>query len=417
MKYWSLIVLLLLCCASLPAQAPYRLGSRVADMPLAPVLNRAEPATRFDSLRGRITILDFFGTWCAPCVRALPHLQALQDKYPDSLRIVLVSTESPAKLRAFLAKNPLRLPLVSDSTEAFTARFAPPSYPYTLVLDAGGNIIDVTQSGSITDGALAYWLSKNSNVAAAGTNANTTPGAAPPARRSADPVMQLSQDFVYAARTGEAIDSFERRLRDLTGAELKSALTDDKTKKAFWINLYNGFVQALLRKDTTHYNRRREFFSTKRFYVSGHALSLDDIEHGILRRSRTWSGGVAYIRVALPDVFETAQRVDKVDYRIHFALNCGAKSCPPIAYYSPADIDKQLDVATNNYLRNEVVSSPSDNIVDVPAIMGWFRNDFGGKPGIRKLLQEKGFIRAGANPNLRFQPYNWTLELNTKTIN
>ena len=39
--------------------------------------------------------------------------------------------------------------------------------------------------------------------------------------------------------------------------------------------------------------------------------------------------------------------VDVIDFRIHFALNCGAKSCPPIAFYSYDKINDQLDLATH----------------------------------------------------------------------
>ncbi|RYY92510.1 MAG: DUF547 domain-containing protein, partial [Chitinophagaceae bacterium] len=291
MKVGTTILFLLLCCNILTAQTPYRLGSKVADVALSPVLNRSEPSTRFDSLRGRITILDFFATWCVPCIRALPRLQELQDKNPDVLRVVLVATESPAKLRAFLARNPVRLPLVVDSAEAFSARFAPPSYPYTLVLDSAGSIVAVTEAGLISDAALSYWLSKNSDGATANNSAPSAPAASSavpaPSRRSANAVVQLSQDFVYAARTGEPIDGYLTRLRNLAPADLKSALPNDDAKKAFWINLYNGFVQASLRKDPSRYNRRKEFFTDKTFNVAGHDLSLDDIQHGILRRSRT----------------------------------------------------------------------------------------------------------------------------------
>ena len=80
-------------------------------------------------------------------------------------------------------------------------------------------------------------------------------------------------------------------------------------------------------------------------------MSLDDIEHGILRRSKIkWSEG--YFNKLFPSKFEKENRVNKVDYRIHFALNCGARSCPPIAFYDPEKLDKQLDVATMIYLKS-----------------------------------------------------------------
>lgn len=68
-----------------------------------------------------------------------------------------------------------------------------------------------------------------------------------------------------------------------------------------------------------------------------------------------------------------------MDYRTHFALNCGAKSCPPIAFYKPEELNEQLDMAMKVYLQNETTYNQAKNIVELPAIMGWFRRDFGGK--------------------------------------
>ena len=105
---------------------------------------------------------------------------------------------------------------------------------------------------------------------------------------------------------------------------------------------------------------------------------MDDIEHGILRRSKVkWSFG--YFNKLFPSAFEKKHRVDTLDYRIHFSLNCGATSCPPIAFYKPEQLDKQLEVATKVYLSGEAAYNEADNTVALPALMGWFRGVFGGK--------------------------------------
>jgi peroxiredoxin len=419
MKQLITILLVGFLALNTGAQEPYRIGSKVADIQLPLVLNSTAPATTLNSLRGPITILDFFGTWCVPCIRSLPHLRALQAARPDSLKVVLISIEPEARLRAFLAKEPQPFPLIVDAGESISRRFAPPSYPYTLVLDDQGTIIAVTEAAMITGNAIRDWLAgrDSGTLTTSGTH-TATAGPATPVQApapSANAVVKLSQDFVYAARTGDVTDNFRRQLAALNNNELVGQLKTDNEKKAFWLNLYNGFVQALLRADTARYSDRKQFFGSKQFTVAGHNLSLDDIEHGILRHSRSTGRG-NYFSNVFPDSFERQQRVSRVDYRVHFALNCGARSCPPIAFYRPEDIDHQLDLATDNYLKNEVVSSPSDNLVDLPAIMGWFRADFGGRKGIRQLLEKKGLIPAGSNPRMRFQPYDWTLELNTKVL-
>lgn len=171
--------------------------------------------------------------------------------------------------------------------------------------------------------------------------------------------------------------------------------------------LYKNCLQKIPGK----YKNRYSFFSLKQIVIAGKQLSLDDIEHGILRRSKIkW--GLGYLNKFFPPDFEKKFRVGKLDNRIHFALNCGAKSCPPIAYYDPEKIDRQLELATRNYLKNEAEYDKISNSVSLPKIMSWFRGDFGGKKGIKKILIKYQIIDGNENVNIRFKKYDWTLFLN-----
>jgi hypothetical protein len=98
--------------------------------------------------------------------------------------------------------------------------------------------------------------------------------------------------------------------------------------------------------------------------------------------------------------------VAKIDYRIHFALNCGAKSCPPIAFYSYKTIDTQLNVAARSFLSGDTEIDDVKKVVRVSKIMSWFIADFGGKQGIRKLI--KKVLQKDVNSyRIKFKPYNW----------
>lgn len=192
--------------------------------------------------------------------------------------------------------------------------------------------------------------------------------------------------------------------------DLATTLNSDAKRLAFWLNLYNGFTQIILKKNPEQYKTRGSFFSSKQLFIAGQQLSLDDIEHGILRHSKIkWSEG--YLNDWFPSSFEKKFRVDKLDYRIHFALNCGAKSCPPIAFYEPEQIEKQLTVATSTYLTGESMYDASTNTVSVPALMGWFRNDFGGKKNMLNILRKNKVIPEGSNPKINFNKYDWSLYL------
>ncbi|MBA2249993.1 MAG: DUF547 domain-containing protein [Chitinophagaceae bacterium] len=183
--------------------------------------------------------------------------------------------------------------------------------------------------------------------------------------------VSVSQQLLYAIRTGDRSDTFIKLLEDADEKALQKELQTDALKKAFWLNIYNAFVQKLLSENPGKYKNRNAFFSDKQIVIAHHKLSFDNIEHGILRRSKIkWSLG--YLNKPFAGNFEKTFRVDILDKRIHFALNCGAKSCPPIAYYDPAKIDMQLRLAMINYLRNETEYNTASNIIYLPKIMDWF---------------------------------------------
>lgn len=228
-------------------------------------------------------------------------------------------------------------------------------------------------------------------------------------------LTKASQSLLLAVKKREPADSFLQFFQKITPAELVTELNTDNRKKAFWLNIYNAFTQLFLSENPEQYKKRSQFFGTKRINIAGELLSLDRIEHGLLRRSKTkWSMG--YVNRLFPSGFEKSNRVDTVDYRIHFALNCGAKSCPPIAFYRADQLDKQLDLATRIYLKSEADYDSSRNHLSLPAIMGWFRADFGGKKKMKELLKKTGVIPEDKHPSVSFKKYDWNLYLdNYKT--
>ena len=139
-------------------------------------------------------------------------------------------------------------------------------------------------------------------------------------------------------------------------------------------------------------------------------LSLDDVEHGILRK-RKWKFGLGYIPDFMPAKNIKQLAVAQVDYRIHFALNCGAKSCPPIAFYTYDKINIQLELATRTFLQGETEVNEATKTVHTTKIMEWFSGDFGGQKGVKKILGtylSKDF----STYKVKFRAYNWSEELN-----
>ena len=159
---------------------------------------------------------------------------------------------------------------------------------------------------------------------------------------------------------------------------------------AFWINLYNAMIiDAVIRyrvnqSVTEGYLGVVRFFRKAAYEVGGLQMSLEDIEHGILRANR----GNPFLpgRQFRSTDPRLGWVVSPMDPRIHFALNCASVSCPPIGFYSPEAIDQQLDLASANFVQNEVQIIPSQGTVRLSKIFDWYQVDFGGQGGVLKFI-------------------------------
>jgi hypothetical protein len=197
--------------------------------------------------------------------------------------------------------------------------------------------------------------------------------------------------------------------------ELQNQLKTDQQKIAFWVNIYNAFIQISLTENPDLYNDKGAFFSEKRVKIVGETLSFDDIEHGIIRKSRM-KISLGYLRKWFRPKWERKLRVEDIDWRIHFALNCGAKSCPPVAIYSVENLEKELDFMTKAYLKEQTSYNSDDKTATSVALFSWFRGDFGGLKGAKNILFEYK-ITPEKPKNIDFKTYDWTLLLgNFRTI-
>jgi hypothetical protein len=236
-----------------------------------------------------------------------------------------------------------------------------------------------------------------------------TPGGSPRPDADTEPdPLTLAREYLLAVRTGGDVARHRRALASLPRTRLHAGLPDDRARSAFWTNLYNAAVQDALDRNPSRYESRRRFFGRPVATVAGHRLSPNDIEHGLLRGSRSGLG-LGYLPRLRPDAFERAHRVGVPDPRVHFALNCGAASCPPIAAYEADRLDEQLDLATASYLDAEAEYDPDAGVVRAPRLLLWYVGDFGGPSGVRAFLSDHGVVPRDAAPKLRFRDYDWSL--------
>lgn len=175
-------------------------------------------------------------------------------------------------------------------------------------------------------------------------------------------------------------------LRDLAEAVPSPEDRSDEAK-AFWINAYNAFTVKLILK---HYPVKSimDIHGGKAWDVSWIQLgdksySLNEIEHQILRPSFG-------------------------DARIHFAVNCAARSCPPLwnRAYLPKMLNRQLDERTKLFVNAKAFNQITSSSASLSMIFDWYKEDFG---ELVRFINQYSLVKLNSGAKLSFQEYNWAL--------
>ncbi|XP_073234466.1 uncharacterized protein [Porites lutea] len=222
-----------------------------------------------------------------------------------------------------------------------------------------------------------------------------------------------------ALKDSDLFREYVERTKALKVVDLGSL--ERKEKIAFFLNIYNSLtIHGLAACDTGVPKSVLEinnFWRKTSYNIGGYIFSLDDIEHGILRGNRPHPSD------AKPLFAEDDPRlqftVSEVDPRIHFALVCGAKSCPAINVFSAKNLDFALQAAAQNFCSQEVCVD--DSKVSLSKIFLWYKADFGSteKECLRWISQhlpeeeQKKLNSLLEHPTslikISYNDYNWNL--------
>lgn len=173
---------------------------------------------------------------------------------------------------------------------------------------------------------------------------------------------------------------------DLQNIDL-TVLKSLQDRMCFWINMYNALIvhALVVFGPATSTLQRLTWFGDVSYTIGGYRFSANDIEHGVLRGNASnpaslWNIlGVSCLAQPIfpPDDPRRQFALPTVDPRIHFALNCGAKSCPPIKVYSPDRLEEGLRSSAEAFCSSEVVYDKSTKSLILSSIFKWYGADFG----------------------------------------
>lgn len=112
--------------------------------------------------RGHRVLLNFWASWCGPCLKEMPALNQAQEKFGEHAPIVIgIAMDEPAHVRAFLATHPVNYPiLLGQLTRPSTSLQLGNSgeiLPYSVLIDADGSIL-ATHAGALSALQLEQWL-------------------------------------------------------------------------------------------------------------------------------------------------------------------------------------------------------------------------------------------------------------------
>lgn len=143
-------LLLLVGCASAPAEST----PTQAATPEAEVAADSFPAPDFtltaldgtsytlSELRGKWVLINWWATWCGPCVTEMPYLQRIADERAEKVVVLGINlSESREQVEAFASENEISFPLLLSPSDATVIDYLVTGLPQTLIVNPDGDIV------------------------------------------------------------------------------------------------------------------------------------------------------------------------------------------------------------------------------------------------------------------------------------
>lgn len=147
------------------------IGQKVPDLLFFNVINYKDSTVRLSDLHGKAVIIDFWATWCLPCVKMLPLLEEIQRNHPDDLQIISVTTEQANRIESFFERmkqsnnKESKISFISATeykgkkSNLYLKRYFPHNIvPHYVWIDRNGIVRAITGSEEMTEANIQSFL-------------------------------------------------------------------------------------------------------------------------------------------------------------------------------------------------------------------------------------------------------------------
>lgn len=155
MKHTLLLVLLISLNPVFHKNTTVEVGKKIPEYTFKEVLNANQKPFVLNDINKPV-IIEFWATWCSPCIPAMKKLEALQNKYGDALEIITVSTDSKENLNRYIksTNTPLRVAFDTTHLSTFPYRYI----PHTILIDKNGIVQAITTPQKLTEHVVSALL-------------------------------------------------------------------------------------------------------------------------------------------------------------------------------------------------------------------------------------------------------------------
>lgn len=130
-------------------------GPRIGDVPPSFSLTKtlqgpAAPEISWDKLRGKVVVLEFWATWCGPCIHAIPHMNELVEQFKNKpVVFISVTQEDQDVVHSFLKTHPIEAWIGLDGDGVLDDAFHVVGIPHAIIVDATGRIAAIAHPAEI----------------------------------------------------------------------------------------------------------------------------------------------------------------------------------------------------------------------------------------------------------------------------